>query len=181
METVTKYLSLLAICLILVHHQSVAHENRGKDLINEVCQKTTTKDLCVGVLSSDPILSPRANLQDLAMISLREAAANASSILNDAKSMIDNPDLDPAIQQGLADCKETLLDAADQLEDTIASILANSRYDAHLWLQAALAAIDSCDDSIPGDDDILSRRSRSFRQLCNIAVAINDAMRAKEA
>lgn len=170
-----KHLSLLTICLILLHHQIVAQESKGKELINKVCEPSQNKDLCINVLSSDPT-STHATLEDLAMISLKAAAANATGILIDVKRMIDDSDLDPGIQQGLADCKETLLDAEGQLEDTVAALLGNAKHDAQLWLQAALSAIDTCDASIPGDDDILSKRSVAFRQLCNIAVAISKAM-----
>ena len=175
----TRCISLLAIYIILVHHQiTFAHETKGNDQIDKVCEQTPNKDLCVHVLSSDPS-SSHASLPQLAMIALRVAASNATGILTDVKMLIDDPDLDPGIQQGLADCKETLLDAEVQLEDTVAAILSNAKHDVQLWLQAALAAIDTCDASIPGDDDILSKRSVAFRQLCNIAVAICKAM-AKE-
>lgn len=170
---VTAYLSLLAIYLILLNHQvTFAQDN---PLISKVCANLPNKEQCVLILSSDK-LSQQATLKDLAMISLRVAASNATGILSDVKMMIDDPNLDPGIQQGLADCKETLLDAESQLEDTVAALLSNAKHDAQLWLQAALAAIDTCDASIPGDDDVLSTKSRSFRQLCNIAVAVNKAM-----
>ncbi|XP_058730076.1 uncharacterized protein LOC131629987 [Vicia villosa] len=167
---VSKYLSLFAIYIILLHNLITFAQ--GNDQINKVCEKTPNKDLCTQILTSDP-LSEFATMPDLAMISLRVAASNATGILTDVKIMIDDPDLDPEVQQGLADCKETLLDAEGQLEDSIAAILSNTKNDIQLWLQAALAAIDTCDASIPGDDDILSKRSVAFRELCNIAVAIS--------
>ncbi|PNX79377.1 putative invertase inhibitor [Trifolium pratense] len=110
------------------------------------------------------------------MISLKVASANATGILTEVKLMINDPDLNPGIQQGLADCKATLLDAESQLEDTMAALLSKSKQDAQVWLKAALAAIDTCDASIPGDDDIISKQSVVFRQLCEIAVAISKAM-----
>lgn len=180
METITKFLSLFAICLMLMHQTSAKKEMRGKALINKVCKQTPHEDLCVQVLSSDPT-GAVGGLKDLAMISLRVAAANATGIITDVKMMIDDDNLDPGVQQGLSDCKETLLDAEGQLEDTVAAILTNSKHDAHRWLKAALAAIDTCDASIPGNDDILSVRSVEFRKLCNIAVAISKASLAKHA
>ncbi|CAK8576593.1 unnamed protein product [Lathyrus sativus] len=168
---VTKLLSLFAIYFILLHNQ-ITFAQQGNDLINKVCETIPNKDLCIQVLNSDP-LSKSATLTDLALISLRVAASNATGILTDVKIMIDDPDLEPEIQQGLSDCKETLLDAEGQLEDSVAAILSNTKNDVQLWLQAALAAIDTCDASIPGDDDILSKRSVAFRELCNIAVAVS--------
>jgi pectinesterase inhibitor-like protein len=177
MEVITtKCLPILAIYLILLHHQiTIAYEIVANDNINKVCAQAPNKDLCVKVLSSDP-LSQHASLQDLGMISLKVAAANATGILTEVKTMINDPDLNPGIQQGLADCKETLLDAESQLEDTMAALLSRSKQDAQVWLKAALAAIDTCDASIPGDDDIISKQSVAFRQLCEIAVVISKAM-----
>ncbi|WVZ21301.1 hypothetical protein V8G54_008623 [Vigna mungo] len=166
----------MCMCMCVI---GAAEELRGKELIKDVCRTRGNCDLCLKVLCADPS-SSEATLTDLAIITLKAAAKNASGILVDAKNMIDDPTLEPAIQQGLADCKENLLDAESQIQDTIASVLSNDKKDALLWMKAALAAIDTCDDSIPGDDDILSRRSVTFRQLCNIAVAINKRMMGVE-
>lgn len=176
MEHITKLFSVLALCVVVIAHQTAAAEfNKGKDLINNVCQVSPTKDLCVQVLTSDAS-SENANVKELAIIALRVAASNASSILTDAKRLIDDDNLDPEVQQGLADCKETILDAEGQLEDTIAALLEGDDHGAQKWLQAALAAITTCDASIPGNDDVLSVKSVSFRKLCNIAMALTMAL-----
>jgi len=185
MERSTKLFSVLVLCVVVMAHQAAALEiqkvknpitgketERGTNLINKVCKMSPSRDLCVQVLSSDPETSPTADLKDLAIVSLRVAAANASGILTDAKMLIDDDNLDPDIQQGLADCKENILDAESQLEDTIAALMVDSEADAQRWLKAALAAIDTCDASIPGDDDILSVKSAVFRKLCNIVIAV---------
>ncbi|XP_014495047.1 pectinesterase inhibitor-like [Vigna radiata var. radiata] len=182
MELFAKLFSALVLCVVVMAHQVVAlNENliigketllTGKLLINKVCTKSPTRDLCIEVLSSDPLVSPTANLKDLAIISLRFAATNASGILSDAKILIDDVNLDPDVQQGLADCKENILDAESQLEDTIASLMIGLKSEAQRWLKAALAAIDTCDASIPGDDDILSVDSTVFRKLCNISITV---------
>ncbi|XP_047175114.1 pectinesterase inhibitor-like [Vigna umbellata] len=169
---------LLVLALAVMAHQAAAHDApkketpTGKTLINKVCSDSPTKNLCVQVLSSDTLRSPVADLKDLALISLRVAATNASGILTDTKILIDDDELDPDIQQGLADCKENILDAESQLEDTIAALMIDSENDAQRWLKAALAAIDTCDASIPGDDDVLSVESAVFRKLCNIAILV---------
>ncbi|KAL2345435.1 hypothetical protein Fmac_006720 [Flemingia macrophylla] len=167
---------MLVLCTIILTHQTIAQEIKGKELIKKVCTTTPNRDLCVDVLLSDPDRSPDADLKDLAIISLRVAAQNASGILTDAKRLINDDNLNPDIQQGLADCKATILDAESQLEDTIASLLDDSNTDAQVWLKAALAAIDTCDASIPGDDDILSVKSVVLRKLCNIAISINSLL-----
>ncbi|ESW10766.1 hypothetical protein PHAVU_009G236000 [Phaseolus vulgaris] len=174
MERSTKLFWVLVLCVAAMAHQGTAQELlRGKSLIKNVCSISPSRDLCVQVLSSDKLRSPDANLKDLAIISLRVAATNASGILSEAKTLIDDDNLSPDVQQGLADCKETILDAESQLEDTIAAMMVDSDAETSLWLKAALAAIDTCDASIPGDDDILSVQSAVFRKLCNIAITVN--------
>ncbi|RZC21811.1 uncharacterized protein LOC114405562 [Glycine soja] len=175
MERSTKLFSaaLVLFVVVVAHRAAASQDLKGKKLINKVCTIAPSRDLCVQILSSDPIRSPNADLKDLAVISLRVAARNASGILSDTKMLIDDDNLDPDVQQGLADCKETILDAESQLEDTIASLLVGSDTDAQVWLKAAVAAIDTCDASIPGDDDVLSVKSAMFRRLCNIAIAIS--------
>ncbi|KAK7284634.1 hypothetical protein RJT34_19384 [Clitoria ternatea] len=158
--------------MIVMAHQTGAEGSIGKDLINKVCTMSPTRDLCIQVLSSDSMKSPTANLKDLAIISLRFAANNASGILSDTNKLINDENLAPDVQQGLADCKETILDAESQLEDAVAALLEDSEADAHVWIEAAFAAIDTCDASIPGDDDVLSVESVAFRKLCNISFAI---------
>ncbi|XP_058764668.1 uncharacterized protein LOC131638135 [Vicia villosa] len=174
-----KIFSVLVICVIVFAHQTSAEILKGNALIKNVCNLSpNSKDLCMEILSSDPTKSPNADLKDLAIVALRVAANNASAILTDVKMLIDDANLDPEIQQGLADCKETILDAESQLEDTIAALLIESDVDAQKWLKAALAAITTCDDSIPGNDDVLSVKSHTFRKLCNIVVVITRAMPA---
>nr|AFK49569.1 unknown [Medicago truncatula] len=173
----TKLFSVLVICVIVLAHQTVAQETKGKDLITRVCQLAQkNSDLCVEVLSSDPKSANADDINDLAIIALRVVARNASAMLNDVKSMIDDANLDPEVQQGLADCKENILDAESQLEDTIAALLVESDVDSQKWLKAALAAITTCDNSIPGNDDVLSVKSRIFRRLTNIVVLITRAL-----
>ncbi|KAE9615873.1 hypothetical protein Lal_00017691 [Lupinus albus] len=177
MEHITKLFLVLSLCVVVMAHQTLAINNvlKGKNLINNVCNLSPTRDLCVQVLSSDET-SANADLRDLAVIALRVAASNASSILTDAKMLIDDANLNPEVQQGLSDCKENILDAEDQLEDTIAALLEDDDSEAQKWLKAALAAITTCDASIPGDDDVLSLKSAAFRQLCNIAIVITKSL-----
>ncbi|KAE9598238.1 hypothetical protein Lal_00003986 [Lupinus albus] len=176
MEHVTKLFSVLALFMVVMSHQTGASEfNKGKTLINNLCNLSPTKDLCIQVLSSDET-SSTADLRDLAVIALRVAASNASSILTDAKMLIDDVKLNPKVQQGLSDCKENILDAVDQLEDTTAALLEDDNSQTQKWLKAALAAITTCDASIPGDDDVLSVKSAQFRKLCNIAILLTKSL-----
>ncbi|KHN43500.1 hypothetical protein glysoja_002083 [Glycine soja] len=161
MERSTKLFSAaLVLCVVVMAHQTAAQELKGKNLINKVCTITPSRDLCVGILSSDPIRSPDADLKDLAVISLRVAARNASGILSEAKMLIDDDNLDPDVQQGLSDCKETILDAESQLEDTIASYRHTDLAQGCLGRHRHLRRFHS------------RRRRRSLRQECHVPQAV---------
>ncbi|KAL1350972.1 hypothetical protein HN51_014942 [Arachis hypogaea] len=183
MARAMKIFSLMAICVIMVAQQVAAieevagapsHGPKGPELIKFLCSMSPKKDLCLKVLFSDPSELAGAGLTDLAVVALRAASLDASSMLDDVTRFIDDPDMSPAIQQGLSDCKENVLDAGMQLDDAVASLLQGADRDAHTWLRAAYAAIDTCDASIPGDDDILSVKSRQLRTLVDLATAITN-------
>ncbi|MED6171915.1 hypothetical protein PIB30_045311 [Stylosanthes scabra] len=169
-----KIFSLLAICVITVAAQQQVM--RGPELIKNMCQVSPKKDLCLKVLFSDPLDSSEADATELAIIALRVAADSASSMLDDIKVLIENPELSPDIQEALSDCKDTIMDAGAQVQDTVASLLQGADRDANTWLQAAFAAIDTCDASIPGDDDILSVKSRQLRNFVDLANTIMNSL-----
>ncbi|QCE13481.1 hypothetical protein DEO72_LG11g474 [Vigna unguiculata] len=177
MEHSTKFFWVLVLCVVAMTYQATALETvetlKGESLIPvSYTRLDVYKRQPLAFLHDNSYKSPTANLKDLAIISLRFAATNASGILAETKILIDDDKLSPDVQQGLADCKETILDAESQLEDSIAAIMVDSKGETQLWLKAALAAIDTCDASIPGDDDILSVESVAFRKLCNIAITV---------
>ncbi|QCE13474.1 hypothetical protein DEO72_LG11g468 [Vigna unguiculata] len=180
MEHSLKFFWVLVLCTVAMAHQTIALETletlQGKSLIQKVCTFSATRNLCIEVLSSDPYRSPNANLRDLTIISLRVAATNASGILGETNILIDDNKISPDVQQGLSNCKKTILNAETQMEDSIDALKVDSKGEIQLWLKAALAAIDTCNASIPGDEDILSVEIVAFHKLCNIAITVTNLL-----
>ncbi|KAI4301434.1 hypothetical protein L6164_034713 [Bauhinia variegata] len=172
MKCITKFFFLWAMCLVFVPSQIGAEgEAKGKELIDKVCQGSGVKDLCLSILSSDPG-SQEENENGLAMIVLSTANKNATDIIRHIKLLETNDSLAPMVQQGLADCRDTYQDAEDQLEDAVASLVEGNTKDAQKWLQAALAASDTCEDSLKGNENILLEKTEAFRQLCSMSLSI---------
>ena len=173
MKSITKTFFLLAlICLFLGPNRLAAEELKGHNLINKVCSENVdAKDMCIKVLRSSPE-SKNATLKDLATISLKAAAQYAASITSGLKKLSIDDDLDPSVEQGMADCKENYLDAEDQVEDAIAAILVNDIGDVQKWLNAALSATISCDNALDGKDPFIVVSNQEFRKLCHITLSI---------
>ncbi|KAF7818188.1 pectinesterase inhibitor-like [Senna tora] len=144
---------------------------KGKELIKKVCEKSPSREVCTRVLEADP-RSENAGLDELAMISLKEARANASDIINHLKLLVVNDSLGPDVQQGMSDCLETLGDSEEQLEDAIAALLVKALDDTQRWLQVALAAVDTCRSYLHGNDRLLMNKEQNFRLMCDISLSI---------
>lgn len=183
MKGITKLMLGLVMWLIFVagkvggqggnaQAQAQAHAQAHQDLIQTVCQKTPSKDLCVNTLTSSNPSQMHATVKDLAIIFMRVASKNASEIIGQLKELIENDKLAPKVQQGLSDCKDMLLDAADQLDIAVSALLKNAAQDAQKWLQVALDATNICAASLKGQEDVMLKKNDAFRQLCVIAFDI---------
>ncbi|KAI9082590.1 hypothetical protein K1719_035459 [Acacia pycnantha] len=175
-------LPLMAVCvLILTPHQINGKEDqlRGEALINKVCEKTPSKDVCVETLKRDP-RSETAGLKEVALISVQAAKDNASEIISHLKVLVVDDSLEPDVQQGISDCLDVLGDAQEQLNTAAAAMLAKVGEDTEKWLQAAVDAVSTCESFLNGEDQILLHKEDNFRLLCNISLSICEAVNNKE-
>ncbi|KAJ7972989.1 putative Pectinesterase inhibitor [Quillaja saponaria] len=148
----------------------------GIDLIQNICQQAHAKDICINGLRSDPN-SLTADLKGLALIAIRVAASNATDTSEHLKLLLNDDSMDPAVQQGLTDCMDSYIDASQQLDDSVVSLLENSnQVDVRAWLLAAVAAADTCEDSLKGNEKLLQQKNLVFRRFCNIALLVNRAL-----
>lgn len=183
MKPITSLFSLFCVtlCLAVLLPQPLV-ANASTDLIEEVCTHSHDKDNCVASLESNPD-SKQANLAQLGVIALRLASSNATDTSSHIKQLLSNKTLDPAIEQALTDCSDQYLDAIQQLDDSLAALLANAYNDVHTWVQAAIADAESCEDGFrelpDGQESVLTSRNAIFRQLCNNALAINKLLAQK--
>ncbi|KAK4282521.1 hypothetical protein QN277_013885 [Acacia crassicarpa] len=175
-------LALMAVCvLILTPHQINGKEDqlRGEALINKVCEKTPSKDVCIETLKKDP-RSETAGLKEVALMSVQAAKDNASEIISHLKVLVVDDSLEPDVQQGISDCLDVLGDAQEQLNTAAAAMLAKVGEDTEKWLQAAVDAVSTCEGFLNGEDQILLHKEDNFRLLCNISLSISEAVNNKD-
>ncbi|XP_061978023.1 pectinesterase inhibitor-like [Populus nigra] len=176
MKPVTSFFLFSAtLSLTFFFHPSVA--KGSTNLIQEVCTKTHNKVNCVASLESNPD-SKQANLQQLGIIALNLASTNATNTSSYIKTtLLSNKTLGPVNEQALEDCSDQYLDAIQQLDDSLAALLANATNDVRAWVRAAVADVESCENGfkkqVPGQQMLLSSRNAVFRQLCNNVLVIN--------
>ncbi|EEF39296.1 Pectinesterase inhibitor, putative [Ricinus communis] len=151
------------------------HPNFAASLVEQVCERTHSKDNCVASFGSSPD-SKQANLQQLGIIALKLASENATDTSLQIKKLLSDKSLGPATEQALTDCYDQYVDANAQLADSVAALLANASRDVYTWVSAAIASAQSCEDGLKqsgGQDSVLKQRNAMFRQLCNNVLAIN--------
>ncbi|KAI9080296.1 hypothetical protein K1719_037690 [Acacia pycnantha] len=172
----------LVICLIVTvprtteggaGHDESAGKHNVTEVIEQVCEKTASKEACVKTLKGDPlVIHARGNLtvNDLAISILRMASKNATAMIYELKTLIENDMLDPQVQEGLSDCRDMMADAQDQIEVALSAITANSSFDPKTCLQATTAAVDLCKASLEeGNEHVMLAKANGFSDLCVIA------------
>lgn len=169
---------LIAACILILTPQKTygkEDELRGDALINKVCEKTPSKEVCTETLKRDP-RSQTGGAKVMALISVQEAKNNATDILRHLKVLVVDDSLEPEIQQGISDCLDILRDAKEQLNTATAAMLVKVGEDTVRWLQAAVDAVDTCEDYLQGHDNILLHKEDNFRLMCNISLSICKAL-----
>jgi pectinesterase inhibitor-like protein len=176
MKPITTLFMLSILCLSLVPHQIVADDpaKSTNNLIEHACQRSRSRDFCVSSLASDPS-SQHADLRGLASIAIKLAHKNATDLMDRIAVLANNDTIstDPAAQQGLYDCSDNYLDAAEQLENSLAALSENSYHDADVsnWVKAAIADAKSCEAAVEGLKFELSHQNRVFILLAKNAFA----------
>ena len=176
MKPFTTFVFLFTLCVAVLPLLIVAHPTNVTKLIRQACAHTAHKGLCVDTLAADPISQGTANQTGLALVALRVASQNASDITELIKASVNDPSLAPAVQQGLSDCMDNYVDAAEQLDDSLAALLAGAHDDLSTWVNVAIADSDSCQKSIQGFKTGMSKENVKFRMLCENALAIAKAV-----
>ncbi|KAL5561419.1 hypothetical protein UlMin_031166 [Ulmus minor] len=179
----------ITLCLITFYPQQIqAHKKHTKhaktnttspnNLIETACQKAPHKKLCINMLESDPSTNG-ADLKGLALISIKLAASNASDIAEHVKILFNDTSLDPAVQDGVSECLEHYLDAAEQLDDAVAALLVKAYNDVETWVNVALGDADMCDAALGENDKVMAGKPEVFRQLCNNGLALSKVVAHK--
>lgn len=175
MSLKSAFFYLFSLCFIAFIPQHIlANKNTnpiGSNLIDQACQHTPHKEVCKRVFELDPSAHD-ADISALALMSLRIASTNASNISEGAKMLLSDNNLDPEVQDGIADCLEHYLDASEQLDDSIAALLSNAIKDVETWVNVAIDDAKSCDSVLKGKKTDMARKNKVFKQLCQNALAL---------
>lgn len=165
---------LLFLCIVLL--SSVAG-NADSGLISNLCKHSDDPKLCIASIQQSPESGDfAATNNEVEIIAISIASANASATSTYIKEKLTLEDLEPATEVTLEDCLKNYQDAVEQLDDSVSAMLANAHADVDVWLRAAISAIESCDSTLvsrAGNDAELSQRNNIFLKLCKNALMIN--------
>ncbi|CAD5315661.1 unnamed protein product [Arabidopsis thaliana] len=165
---------VLFLCIVLI---SFVTGNANSGMISDLCKHSDDPDLCLSSITSRPESGEFAGTSNqIEIIAISAASANASATSSYIKQKLSNEDLEPAIEDTLEDCQKNYQDAVEQLDDSISAMLADAHTDVDVWLSAAISAIESCGSALgsrAGNDAELSQRNEVFLKLCKNALMIN--------
>ncbi|KAJ0249975.1 Plant invertase/pectin methylesterase inhibitor superfamily protein [Hirschfeldia incana] len=152
-------------------------ESDDSNLITELCKHCDDPKLCLSSIQDRPESGEfAATNNQIEIIAISAASANASSTSAYIKEMLSRENLEPAIEATLEDCQKNYQDAVEQLDDSISAMLANAHADIDVWMHAAISAIESCSDDLKsraGNAVELFQRNEIFLKLCKNALLIN--------
>lgn len=146
----------------------------GQGLVQKTCQHVPHIELCEKSLVMDPN-SGQADMEGLALISLKVALENATETSHHMSKMLNDSTLDPFIEQCLMDCVEQYWDAMDQIEDSLAAVTSKDYHDVNDWVKAAIADADTCELGFtekPGYESMVTQNNVVLKQLCLNALSI---------
>ncbi|KAF8082395.1 hypothetical protein N665_0827s0002 [Sinapis alba] len=169
-----QFTRLFFICIFTI--SSIA-KSVDSNLITDLCKHCDDPKLCLSSIQARPESGEFATTTNqIEIIAISAASANASSTSAYIKEMLSREDLEPAIESTLEDCQKNYQDAVEQLDDSISAMLANAHADVDVWMHAAISAIESCSNDLEsraGNDVELSQRNQVFLKLCKNALVIN--------
>ncbi|KAF8379145.1 hypothetical protein HHK36_028574 [Tetracentron sinense] len=153
---------------------------RGIDLIHKTCRKSAKKDpnlrfdFCVTSLEADP-KSHCADLQELGVISMELALANATHTRSHAKKLLKHKKLDPYTKACLHDCFDLYSDAIPTLKQAIKDYNSKRYFDANIKMSSAMDDASTCEEGFKEKKGVVSpltKRNNNMFQLSAIALSI---------
>ncbi|KAF8379146.1 hypothetical protein HHK36_028575 [Tetracentron sinense] len=168
-------LMFFSFCLLSFSHGAIS-----VNLIRNTCKKASQSDpklsfnFCVASLRRNP-KSQTADLQELGVISMELAIANATSTSSSISKLLKNKKLDPFTSICLKDCLGLYLDAVPTLKDAIEDFKTRDFYVANVGVSSAMEASSTCEDGFKEKEGAVSplkKEDRDFFQLNAIALAI---------
>lgn len=163
--------------LLFIFILYLSYVNADSNLITDLCKHCDDPKLCLSSIQTRPESGEfAATTNQIEIIAISAASANASSTSAYIKEMLSREDLEPATEATFEDCQKNYQDAVEQLDDSISAMLTDAHADVDVWLNAAISAIKSCSNELEsgaGNDAELSQRNLVFLKLCKNALVIN--------
>ena len=159
---------------MMSYHNSVL----GAELIAKVCDHANYKSLCSSSLQSVPE-SKDADLYGLTTIALKLAAKNATEIKNHVDKLLKSSSSDSDSRRELADCSENYQDAMQMIEDSLKALEKKGYNDINIWVTAAMADAESCEEGFrdhPDHKSPLTGKNIVFNQLCSTVLTITNLL-----
>ncbi|KAK3194143.1 hypothetical protein Dsin_025453 [Dipteronia sinensis] len=171
-------LPLMTLCL-----QSNAQQaSSGVNLIEKVCQQSEKKDLCISSLNSIPDGPKSKDLTGLELVAIKVASEHAQDTWGKINKLLSDSTLEPTVQQNLADCSDQYLDAVEQLDDSIAALLANAYSDVRVWVEAAISDASLCEKAtqqLSSKSAEIYTRSNTVVSMLNNILVVNKQLAGK--
>ncbi|KAL1320760.1 hypothetical protein HN51_065464 [Arachis hypogaea] len=152
------------------------NENNGvEDLIEQVCKRTPFYDLCISTLHNNPLLSPKSDIKQVALIMVNNILSNATDTLNYIEALLKHTK-DPQLEQALALCAESYIPVVRFTLPQAAVAISQGHFAfASYCISDAVKEVNSCEGRLvksPSDKSPLGDRNDVVQKLVDVANAI---------
>lgn len=175
--SLTLCLALQPLVIVAVETQNTTQNGAQQGgLLEKVCKQSTDEELCFSSFKKHPESAKTHDLTSLGMIALNITSSNASSILEYIEFLQKKSGLGPVVEQRLDDCTNNYMDATEQLDDSVAGLMANSYKDVRVWVQVAITDAWTCENGYTKSSGksswVLTHYNNVFRKLCHNVLLI---------
>ncbi|MED6220431.1 hypothetical protein PIB30_044753 [Stylosanthes scabra] len=152
------------------------NDNNGvEDLIDQVCKRTPFYELCSSTLHNNPLLSPKSDIKQVALIMVNNILSNATDTLNYIEALLKHTK-DPNLEQALALCAESYIPVVRFTLPQAAAAISQGHFAfASYCISDAVKEVNSCEGRLskaPSDKSPLGDRNDLVQKLVDVANAI---------
>ncbi|MED6158191.1 hypothetical protein PIB30_030474 [Stylosanthes scabra] len=153
------------------------NDNNGvEDLIDQVCKRTPFYELCSSTLHNNPLLSPKSDIKQVALIMVNNILSNATDTLNYIEALLKHTK-DPNLEQALALCAESYIPVVRFTLPQAAAAISQGHFAfASYCISDAVKEVNSCEGRLskaPSDNKSpLGDRNDLVQKLVDVANSI---------
>ncbi|PIA32559.1 hypothetical protein AQUCO_04400034v1 [Aquilegia coerulea] len=179
---------ILFLCLHIFQENTLLANACDVHIIDETCKECAetsphlSYDFCVSSLQVVVPPDHTLNLQEVDILALELAIANATSTVANIENMLSNKAYDLYSILCLKDCLQLYSDVIPVLNGSIKAIQNRNYYIANIWISAAMDAALTCEDGFKekeGEVSPLAKEDNDLYQLCDIALVISNLLTSR--